>query len=314
MFNHRERILLLATAAILVLLGLHALLNRLFLRPLESQGAQIRGLTQDIAAKQKQLDEALLARSRLADWERISFPSDPRAAQALYQEFLFKLTQDCHLEEGVVAVRPSSQRKYSTRIPFTVTGRISLENLTEFLYRFYQPDLLQQTRSVSIRRAKDSQGKLEITLLVEGLVMHSAPSRGELVPEGAESVSPILAGAERKDFALISRKNIFEPFGEPPKRDNNPELEAAQHLHLTACIDQGEGPTAWLHNRLTDERWQLHPSDALDGTGVKGKLLAVEPSHIVLEIDGQRWILDIGKSLSDKRAVGPAQAASRASR
>jgi hypothetical protein len=309
--NRREQKLLLAVLAIIAGYGLVTLVNRALLRPLDAQQTQVAALKKDVASKRRQMDEALKDRAELAEWEKSSLPGDVQIAQGLYQEFLLQLMKDCRIDEGVLTAGKTQRGKYFTRVPFTITGKTSLENVTDFLYRFYQPDLLHQIRSATIRRTREgSGGRLDVTLVVEGLAMHSAPAREELIDGDRRSSGQLLAGAPRETFQLISRKNIFEPYRDPPPPTRpsppptrEPEPDAARYVHYTGFTQSGDGPEAWLYNRLTNESRVVRPGDSFDFGGIKATVTHVVPSEITIESDSKTWNLRLGKSLRDMQAA-----------
>ncbi len=308
--NRREQMLLLAVLAIIAGYGFVTLVNRVFLRPFDTQQAQIAALKTDIASKRRQMDEALKDRAELAQWEKSSLPGDVQIAQGLYQEFLLQLMKDCRIDDGVLTAGKTQRGKYFTRVPFTVTGKASLENLTDLLYRFYQPDLLHQIRRATVRRTREgSGGKLDLMLVVEGLALHTAAVREDLLDDQRRSSGQLLAGAPRETFQLISRKNIFEPYREtpPPRQDTprprDPEPDAARYVHYTGFTQSGDGPEAWLYNRLTNESRIVRPGDSFNFGGVKARLTNVGPSVITIESDSKTWNLRLGKSLRDMQAA-----------
>ena len=303
MSQKRPYILMIAVAGLLALFVLRKLAHWAILGPLEIQQSRIQTLSRDIAAKEKKLQQALEARAQLATWEQTSLPPDPPGALAMYQDFLFHLTQACQIEECKINQERRPDGMHSNRIAFNVAGRITLQNLTELLHQFERSNLLHQVRRLQIDRTGETGDKLEINLLVEGLMLHSARARDELLPNG--SPSPVPEETQPELYAAIWQNNMFKPFRKPEVQE--PKQDPAEHVRLTGCIEPGPRGTAWLSNDLSKGKWRLRPGDMLDVTGVGGKLLAVRPLGIVLEIGGQRWIVDIGKNLSQRRPATPAK-------
>ncbi len=318
MMNKRERYLGLLVLAIAGGYGLFLVVQRAFLAPLDSQVTQIRGLNQAIATSKKEMERAMTAAGKLSEWEKLSLPADPKVAQAMYYEYLLKLLRDCKLDErdcmpSVEKPQPGPGNFY-TIVPFKISGKMTLETLTELLYRFsaHQESVLHQIRSVTISRVNDPSGKVQVNMSVAALALNTAQPRKELLPEGGDKSSPVIAGKPREQFKLIASKNIFEPFKEPrrePERPREPEIDSARHVVLSGFTSTGDEPEAWLYNRLTNESKLFHPGDDLDIGGVKGKLASVSASGIVLVIDDKEWSLKLGKNLRDMKRLGEAPAA-----
>jgi hypothetical protein len=304
--NKRERILLFVVLGIAGSYAMFLVVKSAFLGPLETQATQIRNLTSEIASKQKLMDEANKANTQLAEWEKTCLPGDEATAQSLYQDFLYRLCRDSKFEGGLPEVNPEKiqKYKYSMGIPFTIRGKITLENLTDFLYRFYEPNLMHQVRSIDISR--DSTGKsLSVIIRVAGLAINEAPDRKELIPEAAKSGGPLLAGLSRDNFKLITQKNIFEPHRDPPPAitAREPEVDAAKFVVLSGLPHIGNGPEAWLYNRLTHENRVLREGDEFEIVGVKGKIVSVSRTGIVFEMDNKQWSLKLGKMLREMKEV-----------
>jgi hypothetical protein len=303
--NKRERILLFVVLGIAGCYAMFLVVKSAFLGPLETQATQIRNLTSDIALKQKQMEDASKANAQLAEWEKTCLPDDEAKALSLYQDYLYKLASDSKFE-GVPDVNPDKIQnlKYSTSIPFTIRGKISLENLTDFLYRFYEPNLMHQVQSISINR--DSSGKsLSVIIRVAGLAIDKSPDRDELIPADAKSGGPLLAGQTRDHFKLITQKNIFEPHRDPPPvvAGREPDVDAAKFVVLSGLPHIGNGPEAWLYNRLTHENRVLREGDEFEIAGVKGKVVTVARTGIVFEMDNKQWSLKLGKMLREMKEV-----------
>ncbi len=312
MMNKRERYLAFIVLAIAGSYGLFILVKGAFLGPLDAQTDLIRNLTNDLATKKQHMVEAKKASEQLAEWEKISLPDDPGAAQALYQDFLFRLLADCRFDDAKLWAEKVQGSSHFTIIPFTIRGNVTLENLTEFLYRFYkyQPQLLHQVRSLTVNRPSDSSTSknLAVTIMVAGLALKNAPARDQIVTGDDDSTAGLVAGLPRENFMLISKRNIFEPYKEPEKvvEKKDPEIDAAIHVRLTGCPQSEDEPEAWIFNRLTNERKVLFAGDEFDIAGVKGKIVSVAPTGIVIAKDNKEWSLKLGKTLKDLKEIASA--------
>ena len=115
--------------------GMYLAVERLLLNPLHAANKRLHGLEAEISVKEQRLAHVRAVRRQIAEWEQMSLPPSAQVAQSRYQEFLLKLMQDCRLEERVVTAENIQPTEHFTRIPFTLTARSTLGNLTEFLDR-----------------------------------------------------------------------------------------------------------------------------------------------------------------------------------
>jgi hypothetical protein len=306
MVSKRERTLMIVILGIVGSYGLFLVVRGLFVGPLETQASQIRSLRNEIASKSKQVEDAQSAVKQLAEWEKLSLPGDEGAAQALYQDYLFKLMRDCHFEEPQVSADKTQKAKSYTSIPFTIRGRVSLENLTEFLYRFHACDsrVLHQVRTLSIARTDTKSKSLSVTIILAALALDNAPHRGALIPDGEDPRSLTIADVAMDTFQVIAKKNIFEPFTEPTKEPDKPQVDAARHVVFSGCTQSGDEPEAWIYDRLTNENRFLRAGDEFAMAGLKGRIVSVAASNIVIEMDDKQWSLKLGKNLRELKEIG----------
>jgi hypothetical protein len=315
MLNARERRLALLVLGVLGFYMVYWTAQRMLLGPIGQRDAQIASLTKDIQAKTRQLQQATEASDKIAAWEKISLPSDVRSAQSLYQEFLIQLVAKVGVEDPVITpVQPVQRMNLYTRIPFTIRGRASLEQISELLYGLYEPNLLHQVRQLTIRRTGATESRsLDVDLTVEGLALNGAPVRPDLIP-GESPKSPLFASRTRTEFASLREKNIFRPYRDPtpPPRPlegpREPSVDLARHVVLVASTRVGPDHVAWLYDRLTNQNLMLQAGDRVDVGGIKGKLVAVESDAVRMDVDGKPYRLDLGRSLREMRADGSAPA------
>lgn len=312
MLNQRERILMIAVLTIAGGYALFLLAHRAFFGPVAAQAAAISKLTDDLAAKDKQVQQAFDIRKKLSKLEEISLPTNDAEATTVYGGFLWKLLQDSKIEEPSLTPGPGKtvnmKAKGYTRIPFTIGGKASVESLTDLLYRFYEPNLLQQVRRLTIN-TKSGSGKLDITLEVEGLSLHSAAPRNELLPKGAETGGRIVDGKSRNDFKLIAQKNIFAPYQAPVtstptiERPKQPEIDAMQFVVFVGAPAAGDGFEAMFYDQIKPDHVTLLAGDEFDLAGVKGKVIAIDDRQLLFEAGGKQWSLALGKRLLDRKLV-----------
>jgi hypothetical protein len=315
MISKRERYLVVVVVGIVGCYGLFLAVRGLFVGPLEAQATQIRTLTGEIASKNKQMEEAHSANQKLTEWESISLPGEEGKAQALYQDYLFKLMRDYNFEEPQVSAEKTQRSKSFSSIPFTIRGRVSLENLTEFLYRFhaYEHRILHQVRSLNIVRPDGKSKNLSVTIVVAALALDDAPHRGPLIASGENPREVTIDDVPLDKFQAIAKTNIFEPFVEPTKEPDKPEIDAARHVVYSGYTLSGDAPEAWIYDRLNNQNRFLKTGDSLDVAGLKAKIVSIAASKIVLEMNDKQFSLKLGKNLREMTDLGGSVAQSNES-
>jgi hypothetical protein len=214
---------------------------------------------------------------------------------------------DCHFEDPTVSADKTQKAKSFTSIQFTIRGKVSLEHLTEFLYRFqaYEPKVMHQVRSLTIGRSDGKSKNLTATIIVAAIAMDGVKHRGPLISEGEDPLKMTVADLPLDSFALISNKNIFEPHRDLPKDvDNKPQVDAPRFVVYTACVQSGDEPEAWIYDRLNNENKFVRAGDDLAIAGLKAKIISVTASNMVIQMDDKEWSLKLGKNLRELKEIG----------
>jgi len=299
MVNRREKILIMAVVAILAVVLLQGLGERLVLNPLKDQRLRIQSLDQQIATKSRQVQEALQAQDELNRWRQASLPPDLEEAQAQYQDFLFWLVEKCPIRDCVITPQTPREQEHYTRIPFQIRGRMSLEDLVKFLTNFYTPGLLHQIRRLDLQPQQGDE--LSVTMNVEALALKSAKPRDKLVPPELAKAGP-LADLPPERLNSIASANPFKPYQPPqekPAEEPEPEIDEAKFVRLVGTPELGNGREAWLYDRLNNRRWVLFPGQNWEIAGLRGKVIKVEQFGVIVEMDQRRWRLGLNKSLRE---------------
>lgn len=121
----------------------------------------------------------------LRDWQDISLPSEVSAAKNEYQTWLQSLPRFSNL-----IVRPTGDAKrieqgdYSI-LTYQLTGQGTLEDVSDFLFNFYNTNLMHRIQSMSLNPATSSASdnyseQLQITIQVEAISMGDASAVSQL--------------------------------------------------------------------------------------------------------------------------------------
>jgi len=103
--------------------------------PLAERRAETDSLREDIAKRELDLARFRKASQELKQWRAQSLPSDTEVARSLYQAWLVELVGAAELvNPNVDSSEPSTRKGMYDSLNFSVRGRGTLEQLTQFLF------------------------------------------------------------------------------------------------------------------------------------------------------------------------------------
>jgi hypothetical protein len=115
--------------------------------------------------------------------------------------------------------------------------------------------------------------------------------------ELSRTVSDRLALEKWEDYAVIPRRNLFGTGG---------SSDPTEHAFFTAVRYVDGLPEVWLTLRTEDKVLKLKPDTSFQVGQFNGKLREVtEDDDVILESEGQLWLLSLGESLAQAFALPP---------
>ena len=317
--NPRHKVLLGVLLGLVLLWQGGGAISDVVFKPIRERQARLRDLQDNHERKSVQRGEVLAALRDLKNWKARSLPPDSLIASTLYQHWLIELAAKTGITDVTVTPNRTVQQgeTYHT-IPLTVRARATISTLCDFLLEFQRRNLLHKVARMTLESRRSERGALEVTLEVEGLSLNGTPQRTTLFLPGQEqAVAVEFQNRKRSEFNRLSEKNIFEKYRPAEKPPDPPQVakaaaplpadkfDAAEHVYLIGRIDGPRGPEAWLYDRAENARQIVHVNDSFDVAGLKGRVLAIEPDSILLEVAGQKWHLDYGRNLRQLRGSSP---------
>jgi hypothetical protein len=307
--RYRQHILAGILLAMAAYFGGEWLLERLIQGPLNDARDRRERLLQDIEKRESGLARIRAAGKLLAKWEDQSLPADTEVARSLYQAWLVELVDDVGLTSpSVTSSEPVARAGLYHTLTFSVRGRGTVEQLTKFLFAFYQTDLLHQLRSLTITPLQRAE-ELDLSFSIETMVLEqsSSPKDKKAASQTPESVfeefrrrtwrvSDRLASDNLEAYNVIVRRNLFALGG---------GFDPTDHTYLTSIIEVNGEPEVWFTNRTTDEVVKLRTGARLELGPLSFRLAEVLGSDVIIEADGERWLLSLGDKLTDAHALPP---------
>ncbi len=292
MSTNRKTILYALLGLVLVAQGGDFLYRRYVEAPRQSRATRIDDLVKEVGKKTNDLKRARNAAEELTVWEKQSLPSDPEAARSSYRAWLLGLVESAKFRSPNVDSGPAVDHKGMFQsLSFSVRGQATLAELTRFLYEFYNGDHLHQIRSLAITPVRN-QGVLELSIAIEALQLPTAQNKDGL----STGKSNRLAFATLGDYRGIVQRDLFGVGG---------GFDPVSQTFLTGITATDGQPEAWFDLRADDKTVKLKKGQSLDVGQFQGTVVEIDESDVVLESDGERWLLSIGEKLDDAFALPP---------
>ena len=292
MNKHRKKLLMGVLGLIAVFYIGDWLIQNLLEGPLEERRiAQVR-MEKDIEKQKEILARARQAGKQLSVWEEQSLPSNTEVASSTYQVWLLQVIQRAGLAaQGVNSSEPVTRKGVYSLLSFSARAHGTLEQLTRFLFEFYRAGHLHQIRSLAITPIQKT-GELDLTITVEAMVLPST----ERVKEFTTQTSDRLASENLDDYMSIVTRNLFDVGG---------GLDPTDQTVLTTVTYVNDEPEVWFSLRGTDELLKLKKGDRLEIGQFSGTLTEIEDGDVIIESDGEHWLLSIGENLTQATALPP---------
>jgi len=258
----------------------------------DTRRKRIETLKSDISKAELKVKESKAALADLEVYKALSLPSNAEVARSLYQAWLLKLVERAKLANPNVDSGEPANRKGGYKVlTYSIRGKGSLEQLTKFLFEFYGAAHLHQIRSLTIMPLQ-GQDQLDLALSIEALVLPSADRKDEL----STKESHRLVYDDLDDYRVIVQRNLFGVGG---------SADASDNTYLTSVNYVNGQPEVWFSVRTTDSLMRLHKGDALEVGTFKGTVADVFDNDVVLEADGERWLITVGECLTHASALPP---------
>jgi hypothetical protein len=290
MQTNRQYILGMIFAALLIFYGGDWLLRVAVRGPKERAEKRTEQLEEQIGRKKAELKEIRAEQKQLAIWERQSLPADAGLARSLYQAWVVELVKHVGLAKANVdSSEPVNSKDLYERLSCTARGQGTLEQVTQLLFEFYRAGHLQQVRSLELTPAQQGR-QFNVTLIVEALALPHIKRRDALGTAEAHQ----LAFDKLADYQVIARRNVFGAGGDP---------DVLAYTRLTAITDVQGRSQAWFSVDISGETLQKSVGEVLEIGPFRGAIVKIEEPDVVLEIDGQRWLITVGETLSQASAL-----------
>jgi Tfp pilus assembly protein PilO len=292
--NKRQKMLFGLLGAVAVIMGGEWLYTNYYEAPLEEAQARTDDLRAKINKREQELLKARKVEKKFAAWNAQSLPSDAELARSLYLAWLVDRVRAAGIESpNVDSGSAVSRRGLYQALSFSVRGQGTLEQLTRFLFDFYKAGHLHQIQSLGITPLRD-KGRLDLSLSIETLILPDADRDDRL----ADKPSPRFAARSLADYRVIPERNLFGVGGSGP-------LDPAGQTWLSGVTARDDQLEAWFDLRATSSTVRLRKGESLDVGNFRGRIVDIADGDVVIETEGERWLLSVGENLDQAFAVPP---------
>lgn len=292
--QRREKILAALVGALLAVFAANWLYRTAYRDPIDARMERVKRLKAAIQDQELQVRRARNAAAQLNRWREQSLPPNIEEARSLYQGWLLQLVELAAFKSpNVDSGDAGGKRGIYRNLPFTVRGRATLDQLTQFLHDFYRADHLQQIQRLAITPVPKTH-ELDVTLVIDALVLHDAPQSNQLSTRPSER----LAYASLADYQPIVTRNLFGEGGAN-------RFDAADHAYLTAILDVDGRPNAWFTLRTTSEVLKLGIGQTVEVGQFRGTVAEIDGRDVILTSENERWLITLGENLSQATALPP---------
>lgn len=122
----------------------------------------------------------------------------------------------------------------------------------------------------------------------------------ELTIRATDAGVPAKSTTHTVKFAIVDPP----PPREPEKIVEKPKFDTAKFTYLTAVLDVGGQPEAWLLVRTTGQTLKLQVGEKFDVGTMQGVIRRIGEQDVEVETaDGKRWLISIGENLREGFAL-----------
>jgi len=93
--------------------------------------------------------------------------------------------------------------------------------------------------------------------------------------------------------------NVVDPPPPPPEPEEQLAFDDSTQTVLTALVQGRKESTAWLDVRTKAKTIKLRPGDQFEIGRLKGTVIEATPDHVMLEVDGRKFMLEPGDNLGE---------------
>ena len=301
----RNYILIAGLTLFLIGYTAHWAYNTLYLSPREQLKSETKKFTDAIATGQNSLNAMNQFNEQCGQFYYRTLPQSPNAAQSQYAFWLLELLLYSGFEQrdvnhtspvGIPSLRQPG-RFVGANYQFTVQCTGSLSQLSYFLFEFYHAPFLHRLTSLTLVPVEGNTEQLTFHLTINALALNTLPDPPPLGDQMPTGYIPRLAVSDLASYQVIAGRDLLQTA--------KGGLDQADYTFLSAIVVLGDRTEVWFSVRTNDSTVKKTLDDPIQFGSFSGKIVEILGKDIVLEREGQRWLLTSGESLNQAFALPP---------
>jgi hypothetical protein len=245
------------------------------------------------------------ARKQLNQWIGQSLPSNRDVAESLYQDWLRSQATEAGLQVTQLSNKTGNARNPQfDEVSFELRATGSMEQLIDFLYRFYAAPHLHRISSATLL-AEDGGKKLNITATAGALILPDVKRSDRLADD-----QPHKLAKSKDEFrkGLVDR-NLFVAYA--PKQGAEGAAQKDEAAQNTEFAWSDYGAYGWRMGTKRKDASELtyyHQGDEIEVGKIKGKVVELDGDRAVIETENGRVEVRFGQNFGEASPL-PAPAA-----
>jgi len=270
-----------------------------YLEPRQRLGGEIGKLSKEIEQGRNNFATMSQFSTQNIGFYYRSLPRNPNDARSLYSFWLLELLQYCGFESNLVNDHTPSRLPFGADYRFSVQCTGSLTQLSYFLFEFYYAPFLHRIVSMTLTPIEGNAERLSFSLTISALyltprqVNDPYPTMNQL-PVGAIQR---LASNDLNLYQVIANRNLLQTA--------KGGIDRADYAVLTAILTNDDQKEVWFSIRTDDSIIKAQLGDSIHIGSFSGKVVEILDQDIVLDRNGERWLLTTGESLNEAFALPP---------
>lgn len=293
MMPSRNSILITGLALFLVWYVSNWAYKSLYLEPRQKLNTEIQTLSAQITAGKGNRDAMNQFNTQYAWLYSRTLPQIPNDAHTQYTFWLLELVQYCEFENHHVEPTTPTRVPAGWSYQFTARGTGTLPQLTQFLLEFYCAPFLHRITSLTLKPVDGNPEKLECYITVNALALPKHLTRQ--LPSGWHYSRLTY---DLPAYQIISNRNLLETA--------RGGIDKADFTELTGIMGIGDKTEVWFSVRTDGTTIKAKLGEIIHSGSFFGKLVEILDRDIVLlDHNGERWLLTMGEFLTDAFALPP---------
>ena len=269
----------------------------LYLEPRKELGDKINELSSQIVTRRNSLNAMTQFNTQNAGFYWRTLPSSRNEAQSQYSFWLLELLLYSGFENNHVNPSAPVQVPSGASFQFNVQCTGTLAQISYFLFEFYHAPFLHRLTTMTLAPAEGNPEQLTFSMVINALALNTYPYQPPLGNQMPTGYISRLAFSEFAMYQVIANRNLLQTA--------KGGIDLADYTFLSAILDRNNQTEVWFSVRTNDSTIKAKLGDLIQSGSFSGRLVEILDQDIVLDRNGERWLLANGESLNQAFALPP---------